>query len=120
MLKKKVASYNDGVIGIYKEKSTLINDFNAKTNAKTIEDYEFITNLFYSEESKRQEDFLFANAMGRKLTLKVKTPLVEDIKTSYKVILDNFVYDIINLDPDEKNKDLYFYLEGGRELENSN
>lgn len=117
MQKKNLLSYNDGVIGIYKEKSTLINNFNAKINARTINDYEFVTNLFYSEESKRQEDFLFANAMGRKLTLKVKTPLVEGIKTSYKVILDNFVYDIINIDPNEKNKSLYFYLEGGRELD---
>lgn len=117
MLKKKVSSYNDGVIGIYSEKSTLINDFNAKTNARKIDDYEFIMNLFYSEESKRQEDFLFANAMGRKLTLKVKTPLVDGIKTSHKVILNNFVYDIISIDPDKKNKDLYFYLEGGRTIE---
>lgn len=120
MLKKKVNSYNDGVIGIYKEKSTLTNDFNAKTNAKTIDDYDFIMNLFYSEQSKRQEDFLFANAMGSKLTLKLKTPLVENIKTSYKVILNNFVYDIISIDPDKTNKELYFYLEGGRELEEQN
>ena len=120
MLKKKLSSYNDGVIGIYSEKSKLINNFNAKTNARTIDDYEFIMDLFYSEESKRQEDFLFANAMDKKLTLKVKTSLVEGIKTSYKVILNDFVYDIIHIDPDKKNKDLYFYLEGGRKLEKSN
>lgn len=116
MLKKKINSYNDGVIGIYSEKSTLINDFNAKTNARTINDYEFIMNLCFSEETKRQEDFLFAEAMGKKLTLKVKTPLVEGIETKHKVILNNYVYDIINIDPNKKNKDLYFYLEGGREL----
>lgn len=116
MLKKKINSYNDGVIGIYSEKTTLITDFNAKTNARTIDDYEFIMNLCFSEETKRQEDFLFAEAMGKKLTLKVKTPLVEGIETKHKVILNNYVYDIINIDPNKKNKDLYFYLEGGREL----
>lgn len=116
MLKKKISSYNDGVIGIYSEKSTLINSFNAKTNAKTINDYDFMMNLFYSEQSKRQEDFLFAEAMGKKLTLKVKTPLVEGIETNHKVILNNMVYDIINIDPDKTNKELYFYLEGGRKL----
>ena len=116
MLKKKVSSYNDGVIGIYSEKSTLINSFNAKTNAKTINDYNFITNLCFSEETKRQEDFLFAETLGKKLTMKVKTPLVDGIETNYKVILNNFVYDIIRIDPDKKNKDLYFYLEGGRKL----
>lgn len=117
MLKKKTSSYNDGVFGVYREKSTLINDFNAKTNAKKIDDYEFIRDLFYSEESKRQEDFLFAEALGKKLTMKVKTPLIDDIETNYKVILDDSVYDIIKIDPDRKNKDLYFYLEGGRKLE---
>lgn len=116
MLVKKISSYNDGVIGVYSEKSTLITDFNAKTNARTIEDYNFITDLCFSEETKRQEDFLFADAMGKKLTLKVKTPLVDGIETKYKVILNNFVYDIIKLDSDKKNKDLYFYLEEGREL----
>ena len=116
MLKKKTSSFNDGVIGIYSEKKKYT-DFNAKTNARTKNDYDFIMNLCYSEESKRQEDFLFAEAMGKKLTLKVKTPLVEGIETNYKVMLNNFVYDIIRIDPDKKNKELYFYLEGGREIE---
>lgn len=114
---KKVSSYNDGVVGIYSEKSTLINDFKAKTNAKTLSDYEYITDLFYKEENKRQEDFLFAETMGRKLTMKIKTPLVDGIETNHKVILNDFVYDIIRLDPDKHNKDLYFYLEGGRKIE---
>ena len=117
MLKKKISSYNDGVLSLYREKSTLFTDFNAKTNAKTLNDYDFIMDLCFSEESKRQEDFMFAEAMGRKLTLKVKTPLVEGVENNLKVILDKFVYDIIRIDPDKKNKDLYIYLEGGRKLE---
>lgn len=117
ILKKKISSYNDGVIGVYREKDTLFNtDFNAKTNARTLNDYEHIIDLCFSEENKRQEDFLFANSMGKSLTMKVKTPLVNGIETNYKVILNNFVYDIINIDPDIKNQDLYIYLEGGREL----
>ena len=116
LVKKKLSSFNDGVVGVYSEKSTLINDFNAKTNAKTIDDYNFIMNLCFSEENKRQEDFLFAEALGKKLTMKIKTPLVDGIETNYKVILNNYVYDIIRLDPDKRNKELYFYLEGGREL----
>ena len=115
MLKKKISSYNDGVIGIYKEKP-LRTDFNAKKNARAIDNYDHVTNLWYSEENKRQEDFLFAEAMGKKLTMKVKTPLVEGIENNHKVILNDYVYDIIRIDPDRKKKDLYFYLEGGREL----
>ena len=117
MLKKKKSSYNDGVVEVYLEKSTLKTDFNAKTNARTINDYDYVTELCFSEENKRQEDFLFAEAMGKKLTWKIKTPLVEGIESNHKIIFENWVYDIINIDPDKKNKDLYIYLERGRKIE---
>lgn len=114
---KKKSSFNDGVVGIYRESDSLINtDFNAKTNARTINDYEYIMDLWYSEQSKRQEDFLFAEALGKKLTWKIKTPLVDVIDVSHKVIHDGVAYDIINLDPDRANKELYIYLERGRKL----
>lgn len=117
MMKKKMSSYNDGIVGVYSEKSTLINNFNAKTNAKSIEDYDFITNLYFSEQSKRHEDFLFAEAMGKKLTWKIKTPFVEGIESNHKIIFEHYVYDIINIDADRINKDLYIYLERGRKIE---
>lgn len=113
---KKRNSYNDGVVSVYSEKP-LINDFNAKTNARTLNDYEYITDLCFREQTKRQEDFLFAEAMGKKLTWKIKTPLVKGIETNHKVIFNNYVYDIINIDPDRTNKELYIYLEGGRKIE---
>ena len=117
MLKKKMSSFNDGIVSVYSEKSTLINDFNAKTNAKTIEDYNFITDLCFSEQTKRQEDFLFAEAMGKKLTWKIKTPFVEGIECNHKIIFENYAYDIINIDPDRMNKELYIYLEKGQRIE---
>jgi len=116
-MKAKKNSYNGGVVGVYKEKSTLMNtDFNAKTNAKTLEDFDLITSLCFSEQTKRQEDFLFAEAMGKKLTWKIKTPLVKGIENNYKIIYEGYSYDIINMDFDRKNKELYFYLEGGRKI----
>lgn len=118
MIVKKRNSYNDGVVSLYSEKSTLINtDFNAKTNARTLKDYDYITDLCFREQTKRQEDFLFAQTMGKKLTWKIKTPLVEGIETNHKIIFNNYVYDIINIDPDRINKELYIYLEGGRKIE---
>ena len=116
MLKKKISSFNDGVVGVYSEK-TLLTDFNAKKNVRTLADYEFITNLCFSEQTKRQEDFLFAEAMGKKLTWKIKTPLVEGIESNHKIIYNGEVFDIINLDPNKLNKELYIYLERGRKIE---
>ena len=113
---KKRTSFNDGVVGVYSEKP-ILNDFNAKTNARTLNNYTLITNLCFSEETKRQEDFLFAEAMGKKLTWKIKTPLVQEIETNHNIIFNNDVYDIINLDHDNTNKELYIYLERGRKIE---
>lgn len=118
-LKKKKTSFNDGVCGVYLEKK-LINDFNAKINAKTIDDYDFIINLFYSIENIREEDFEFAERIGKKLTMKIKTPLTDVVESKHKIIINDKVYDIIKKDPDIRNKDLYLYLEGGRKLEKQN
>ena len=120
MQPKKKTSFNDGIVGVYSEKTTLINDFNAKTNAKTLDDYDFIMNLYFSEQTKRQEDFLFAEAMGKKLTWKIKTPFVKGVETNHKIIYENVAYDIINIDLDKRNQELYIYLERGRELEKQN
>lgn len=117
MNKKKRNSFNDGVIGIYSEKDTLINtDFNAKINAKTIDDYEFIVSLCYKEQTKRNEDFLFAEAMGKNLTWKIKTPLLEAVESNHTVIYNNQTFSIINIDYDKSNNEMYFYLERGRKL----
>lgn len=109
-------SYNDGVMIVVSDK-TKPNSFNAKTNSKKIDDFETIKTIFYSEESKRQEDMLFAESMNHKLTLKVKTTLVDGIKNSHKVIINDYVYDIIHTDINKKNHELYFYLEGVRKVE---
>ena len=118
MQKQKRSSFNDGIIGVYSEKDSLFNtDFNAKTNAKKLSDFNFVCYLYFKEQSKRQEDFLFAEAMGKNLTWKIKTPLVDCVEVNHKVIYNNKMFDIINLDPDKLNKELYIYLEGGRSIE---
>lgn len=116
MQKPKKISYNDGILTIVVDK-VKPNSFNAKTNSKKMSDFEIIGTLFYSEESKRHEDMLFAESMNHKLTMKVKTNLVKGIKSNHKVIIDDYIYDIINTDIDKKNHELYFYLEGVRKIE---
>lgn len=108
-------SYNDGVAMVVKEKQ-IMNDFNAKLNLKSLDDFEIIARLFYSEQSKRNEDMLFAQSMGKKLTLKIKTPMLNNVKNNYKVIIEKYVYDIIHIDFDKINRELYLYLEGVRAL----
>ena len=107
---KKMSNYNDGYIRVCKEIPQKT-DFGAKKNIKTIDNLEFIVKLAYEECSKRQQDLEFAESSSRSLNLKVKTRYYKDIENNYKVIIENTLYDIIYIDEDKKNRELYFYLE---------
>lgn len=109
--------YNDGIIDVYQEKNNLTTtNFNEKKNVKTLDDMEKVITLAFKEVSKRQQDFEFANTLGHSLSMKVKTRLVDDVKNSHKVIYAGSIYDIIYLDADRINKELYIYMEEVRPL----
>ena len=97
----------------YQYKQTL----EQKKNIKTIDNLEFIVKLAYEECSKRQQDLDFAESSSRSLNLKVKTRYYKNIENNYKVIIENTLYDIIYIDEDKKNRELYFYLEEVMDLE---
>lgn len=115
-MQKKMTSYNDGILIVLKDKKRF-NSFNAQNNALKLTDFIQLVSLFYSEVSRRQEDFLFAQSLGKKLTLKVKTPLIGSLKSNYKVLIDTTLYNVINLDFDKNNREMYFYLEEERQIE---
>lgn len=108
-------SYNDGVIAIYEVKNNL-NGFAAKVNEKKIEDLKFIMDLFFKEESKRQQDILFANSCNKSLTFKIKTPYTNEVKVSHKAIYNGMLYDIFFIDPSKDKKELYLYMEEVRKI----
>ena len=112
----KATNYNDGYIRAYKEKNKE-SDFGARKNIKTFDDLEFIVKLAYKECSKRQQDLEFAEANSRTLTLKVKTRLYDKAKNNHKVVINHTLYDIIYIDYDRANREMYLYLEQVRELE---
>lgn len=113
--RQKPKVYNDGVCFTAKEK-TQATDFNARRNGREKTDYEAVTRLMFSQQSKREQDLEFAESLGRSLSLKIKTPFVQGVTSDQKIIIGNTVYDIINLDVDRKNREIYFYLEEVRTL----
>ena len=84
---------------------------------KSIDNFELIVKLAYTECNKRQQDLEFAESMSKSLTLKIKTRLYDKVKNHHKIVIGNTLYDIIYLDYDRKNKEMYMYLEEVRELE---
>lgn len=112
---KKNKNYNDGVVYLYKEKNKK-NTFNAKENCKTLDSLEFIVKLNFEEMSRRHEDIIFAESLNSSLSMKIRTPLRENIRSYYKAIINNYLYNVSYIDPDKKNNDLYIYLEGVGEI----
>lgn len=108
-------SYNDGILEIYKSKGNLTT-FSGKKNEKSKSDLDFIMKVYFKEESRRQQDVLFANSIERTLNLKVRVPYTNKIKANYKVIYNGYLYDIIYVDFSKDKKELYIYLEEVREF----
>ena len=111
----KATNYNDGYIRVYKEKNKE-SDFGARKNIKTFDDLEFIVKLAYKECSKRQQDLDFAESRNRTLNIKIKTRFYKNISNYDKIVINNILYDIVYIDIDKENRELYFYLEEVRTI----
>lgn len=105
--------FNDGVAKIYKERERNTS-FSAKVTAKELGDLEFVCKLNYEQMSKREQDQQFANQEGHSLSMKIRTRYVPVVNNKYKVIIDNTLYDIYDID--KTRTELYLYLEEARKI----
>lgn len=110
---KKFPKFNDGVAKLYREKERSTG-FNAKVNAKALDDLDFICKLDYEQTSKREQDMEFANQSGHSLSMKIRTRYVSIVDNKCKVIIDNTLYDIYDID--KTRTELYLYLEEERKI----
>ena len=102
--------YNDGVCYLVSENEKK-SSFAARENGTSETDYKKIVKLMFEELSLREQDFEFAEAIGRTLNRKIKTMLVNGWNSRDKIIIDKTLYDIVNADKDRKKNEIYFYLE---------
>jgi SPP1 family predicted phage head-tail adaptor len=113
-MRNEFAKLNDGVASVYREKKKQT-DFNAKINARGIDDLDFICKLPFEEMSKRQQDVEFANQNGFALSVKIRTRVMPKVTTKCKVIIGNILYDIYDMD--KTRTDLYLYLQEVRQID---
>ena len=116
MKNRTMNHYLDGFVFVYRPNDNR-NNFGAKKNIKTLSDMELLYKLAYQQTSKRLQDIEFAESSGRDLTIKIKTRLVSGINNSDKVVLNDVLYDIIYVDEDRFNRELYLYLEEVGQIE---
>lgn len=114
MRNNNFARLNDGVAYVYREKKKQT-DFNAKINARKLNDLELLVKLNFEEMSKRQQDVEFASQNGFSLSVKIRTRYVPVVNTKCKVVINDFLYDIYDMDKD--GTDLYLYLQEVRKLD---
>lgn len=113
MSKTDKPTYNDGVVFIYREAERKT-DFGAKRNVHSLDNMGFIAKLDYAEQSRRQQDFEFAEQMGFSLTLKIKTRYLRGIDNKHKCVIGDRLYDIQYLDT--TRTEMFFYLQEVRTL----
>lgn len=106
MQNKKFSKYNDGVVFIYRDKERMT-DFNARRNATTLDDMEYIGKLDYEEMSKREQDLDFAEKMDFSLSMKIKTRFVRAVDNKCKAVIDGYLYDISYIDKSKTEQFLY-------------
>lgn len=111
MNKKEPRYYLDGFIYVYRPKDINRTTFGAKKNIRSKDEMDLLYKLAYTQSYKRLQDLDFAESMGRDLSIKVKVRLVNGIKNSDKVVIEDVLYDIIYVDEDKVNRELYLYLE---------
>lgn len=114
-MKTSNLNFNDGFLKCYKDKNQQ-SDFNAPKNPKKFDDMTFVVELAFEEMSKREKDLTFAETLGRTLSMKVKTRLMEDVTKKCKVVINDMLYDVIYLDFNRKESLMYFYLEEVRKI----
>lgn len=112
--RNKFACYNDGVVSIYRDKSTRTN-FGAKQNTRVLDDMDFIAKLDYEEMSKRQQDQDFAEQSGFSLSMKIHTRLIPNVDSKCKAVIDGTLYDVSYID--KTRTDIFLYLEEVRKLD---
>lgn len=113
MAKRKLSTYNDGVVRLYRERPQKT-DFNAKRNVATLEDMDLIVRLDYEESSRREEDMEFAERSGFSLTLKIRTRAVPGVDNKCKAVINGYLYDVQYID--KSRTEMWLYLEGVRKL----
>lgn len=114
MAQTNFARLNDGYAYVYREKARR-NDFNAKGNARELDDLDPVCKLAFEEMSKRQQDQEFANQQGFSLSMKIRTRYVPIVDSKCKVVINGYLYDIADLD--KTRTELYLYLEEVRQLD---
>lgn len=108
-MRKKFQTYNDGVADLYMEPKP-VNSISAARNARTVDGLEPAGSVAFALQSKRKEDVEMADAMGFKLTVKIRCRLKLGIDIGCMAVIDEYLYKVSYMDA--SRTEMWLYLEG--------
>jgi len=112
--KRALPSYSDGVLGVYKAKDRKT-DFGARLNVEKLSDMEFICSLCYHTQTIREQDYDFAERSDFNLSLKLKTPRFDLVKSDCLALIGSKLFDVSHIDATDR--EMYLYLEEVGEID---
>ena len=111
---RALPSYPDGVLKIYTPKDRKT-DFGARRNIERIDDMEFVCSLCFNVQTIREQDYEFAERSSFKLSLKVKSPRFDLVKSDCLALIGSTLFDVSHIDTSQR--EMYLYLEEVREID---
>lgn len=112
--KRALPSYPDGVLKVYTPKDRKT-DFGARRNIERIEDMEFVCSLCFNVQTIREQDYEFAERSSFKLSLKVRTPRFDLVKSDCLALIGTTLFDVSHTD--KAQREMYLYLEEVRDID---
>ena len=108
MLKRKKSfdSFNDGII----EFGDYIESYDENNNACEEKEFSVKGRLLFSYKTIREQDRLKYDDTGVKVAIKIKTYYLPNLKSSNTIRLNNTLYSIAHIDPDNSKEKMYIYL----------
>lgn len=107
---KKRNNYTDGVALFYAKREPV-------KNVRSMDDLVYQYKLAYDEKTVRQSDMEFAMQNSKQISMKIVTQDNGRADVGLNVVIDRTVYAITRIDPDRKNRELYFYLTEVRKID---
>lgn len=106
--RKGLPTYPDGVLEVRRARP-MKNEFGAKRNIRKLSETSFICTMCYCIASIREQDFEFAERSSFKLSMKVKCPRFDLVKSEHLAVIGDVLYDISHIDA--TRDEMFLYLE---------
>ena len=117
-IRKKVnqSNYRDGIALVFSQNEKK-SSFAARENIKSRQDLVPRGEVYFRDAYIRQQDLNFMENQAGDIERKIVIRNCPFVRQGYKLEIDKKLYDIVRVDPDAREQELYLYLRLYRSME---